>query len=198
MMCLAGSAAGQISVQLPTYSSFSVSTTVSVPDRGGMWLGGGGGGTYGGLRLAPGMRSARVAGRRAAGLGVSAWVHDFSALDRARLSSAPAAPPAVAAPRLTLPADNTAPSIAQLKRLREAQRQAEAGLAAQRLEAARLALARGQPGVARIHLDGLGIAAGRSQEAQQLRRELAAATRTGPAGASSKPATPRAPIGRPR
>jgi hypothetical protein len=183
-MWRAGTAVGQVSVQLPTYSSFSVSTTVSVPDRGGMWLGGASGGTFGGLRLAPGLRSAQVAGGRTTNLGLSAWVHDLEGLDRQRPESArgpaPAAPPVAGGPQLNLPADGPVLSIAQLRRLRAAEREAEAAADARRLEAARRALARGQPGLARSHLDGQGAAASGNEEVQRLRRALDVARRLSP------------------
>ena len=79
-------------VQLPSFSIFSVNTTVSVPDRGGMYLGGvnrarEGSSTRG---LGP-LRNRGIGADRAAnGVTVHAQIHDQDELDRAVLADAAA------------------------------------------------------------------------------------------------------------
>lgn len=92
-LCWTAAAWGQVptTVQLPSYSSFGVSTTVSAPDRGRMSLGGVGrsssGSTAFGPALGPGSRSF---GRQtsAASADVRATIHDFEAMDRQLLGQA--------------------------------------------------------------------------------------------------------------
>src|SRR5690606_6962346 len=79
-----GSAAAQqnaVTIQLPTYSSFSVSTTVLVPDRGGAALGGIGRSAMGATQFGPaplptGTRAIGVE-RQAQNAHVFAQIHDF-------------------------------------------------------------------------------------------------------------------------
>jgi hypothetical protein len=90
---MAGTAAAQNAVQLPTFSFFGTSTTVSVPDRGSVYLGGIDRASTGlnefGTPLLPfrpfknrsfGME------RSAASTRVSVYVHDFQAMDELLLS----------------------------------------------------------------------------------------------------------------
>jgi len=79
-------------VQLPTFSVFSVQTTVSVPDRGGMSLGGL---NYGGdgrsVRGFGPLGSRGIgSGRAASGVSVGATIIDNAELDRAVLAEAAA------------------------------------------------------------------------------------------------------------
>jgi len=78
------------SVQLPTYSFFSTSTTVSVPDRGSVYMGGinraRSGSRQFGAPLLPFGNRAMGSSRGAAGTRVSVWVHDFEAMDEALLN----------------------------------------------------------------------------------------------------------------
>jgi hypothetical protein len=93
LLSLAGSPADAQIVQLPTFRSFGVSTTVSVPDRGSVSLGGItssrsgyvergvpilGVGPFGGPAFAN-----RAIGRQSqtAGVSVSAYIHDFESLE---------------------------------------------------------------------------------------------------------------------
>lgn len=77
-------------VQLPTFSFFTVNTSVSVPDSGGTYLGGllrgrDSSSTRGiGLLANRGIGSERSAG----GMSVRAWIHDFRKLDDALLAEA--------------------------------------------------------------------------------------------------------------
>ncbi len=81
-------------VQLPTFHQFSVSTTVLVPDRGGVLLGGARRSASGSHRFGgPGLRGNRAIGSAvdAGGMSVSARIHDLEAMDRALLDQAAAA-----------------------------------------------------------------------------------------------------------
>ena len=78
------------SVQLPTFSFFSTSTTVSVPDRGSVFMGGvnraRSGSRQFGAPLLPFGNRAMGSSRGAMGTRVSVWIHDFEAIDEALLS----------------------------------------------------------------------------------------------------------------
>jgi len=99
MLVVLGLAAGKClaqqstAVQLPTYSFFGTSTTVSVPDRGSVYMGGikraeSGSSSYR-TPLAPfgpfGNRSIGSS-RSAMGTSVKVWIHDFEAMDEYLLS----------------------------------------------------------------------------------------------------------------
>jgi hypothetical protein len=138
-LCMANQAAAQISVQLPTYSTFSVNTTVVVPDRSGMWIGGGGHSSIGGLRSAPPGQMLRTVRQGAAGVGVLAHVHDHAELDQQTLAKAA---PLRNRSGATTPAPGRqgepgVQSIAALRREREAEKQRLAAEAANKLEAAK-------------------------------------------------------------
>ncbi len=78
-------------VQLPTFSFFTISTTVSVPDSGGAYLGGVGGGRSGSRSNGPGLGNrAGGSGIDAGGVYVTAQIHDLGAMDRALLAEAAA------------------------------------------------------------------------------------------------------------
>ena len=94
---LAGIASAQppTTVQLPTFSFFTVNTTVSVPDRGGTYLGGllrgRDSSTTRGLAPFPGLANRGIGSERSAGgMSVRAWIHDFRKLDDALLAEAAA------------------------------------------------------------------------------------------------------------
>lgn len=85
----------QVVVQLPSYSVFGVSTSVSVPDRGSISLGGVGRSSSGSTAFGP----ALGLGNRSFGRSTSAssatqhaTIHDFDALDRATLARAARGP----------------------------------------------------------------------------------------------------------
>jgi hypothetical protein len=88
-------------VQLPTFEFFGVSTTVMVPDRGGLTAAGVARGRstshIRGIPVGPAANDL-FAAREASGLGVTATVHDLAELDRQILASAPRA----SAPRVRL------------------------------------------------------------------------------------------------
>jgi hypothetical protein len=79
-------------VQLPTFSSFSVQTTVSVPDSGGAYLGGVNRGVDSRVTRGLGpLRNRGIGGSRtASGVSISATIIDHEEIDRAILAEAAA------------------------------------------------------------------------------------------------------------
>src|SRR4051812_4294889 len=79
-------------VQLPSYSVFTVQTSVSVPDGGGAYLGGLNSGASNSSRFGNGPLSNRglSSSRGASGMSVSATVIDHEEIDRALLAEAAA------------------------------------------------------------------------------------------------------------
>ncbi|HEX5445221.1 MAG TPA: hypothetical protein VFW87_15385 [Pirellulales bacterium] len=78
-------------VQLPSFSFYTVDTTVSVPDRGTASLGGVGRSSTGSTAFGPGLGPPnRAFGRNlnSSSVSVRASIHDFEALDRATLDRA--------------------------------------------------------------------------------------------------------------
>jgi hypothetical protein len=76
------------SVQLPTFSFFTISTTVLVPDSGTAFMGGVNGGTGAGRQNgAPGLPGSRAGGSsvNAGGMTITAQIHDLREMDRALL-----------------------------------------------------------------------------------------------------------------
>jgi len=163
-------------VQLPTFSRFSVGTTVSVPDRGAVRLGGvnrsaDGRQTYGapGPPMRPWRNSALGSRRSASNMSVNVWVHDFEAMDRYLLSqpdrrpAAPAGRGALSNPqgdwvvpgdRLSPsapPAGEPLPSVAQLRADRARRQAARASEADQFFHRGRSAQADGKTSVAAIY-----------------------------------------------
>lgn len=88
-LLLGGGPAGAqqgVTLQLPTFSFFSVATTVVVPDRGGAYMGGVGRVSSGRSRFGrPGGGGQTAFGfeRHAAGLHASAHIHDLRGMDEA-------------------------------------------------------------------------------------------------------------------
>ncbi len=83
-------------VQLPTFSHFSVGTTVSIPDRGSTLMGGvnrsaSGSSSYRSplLPFRPFKNSAIGSSQSASSVRASAWIHDFQAMDEYLLNQAP-------------------------------------------------------------------------------------------------------------
>ena len=77
-------------VQLPTFQNFSMSTTIVVPDRGRVYLGGVNrsyrSSSRRGAPLFPGSSRAYGGGSSTSGVSVSAHIHDLRELDQARLA----------------------------------------------------------------------------------------------------------------
>jgi hypothetical protein len=76
------------SVQLPTFSQFSINTTVSVPDRGSISLGGNDSGVDRTISRGPIGNRSLSSSRAASGVSVSATIIDHAELDRAVLAEA--------------------------------------------------------------------------------------------------------------
>ena len=110
---LSGTALGQrqTTVQLPTFSSFGVDTTVSVPDGGSTYLGGvdrasSGSNQFGAAPFAPFGNRSIGSQQSASGMQVSAYVHDFQAMDEYLLNQ-----PTAFNRRLTQPQGQAARAI---------------------------------------------------------------------------------------
>lgn len=83
-------------VQLPTFSFFSISTTVMVPDSGTRFIGGVGGAGSGTRSNGPGSRSS-ASGIDAGGMSIGVQIHDLKEMDRALLADKRARDAAAAA-----------------------------------------------------------------------------------------------------
>ncbi len=184
-------------VQLPSFSFYTVDTTVSVPDRGTASLGGVGRSSTGSTAFGPGLGPPnRAFGRSLSSSSVSvrASIHDFEALDRATLDRAgsrdphprssrpgsssvrrPGAGPRTFAERqATLRADRVPlRSVAEARRLHAASAAADESEVLADLEHARHAVAQGKPGVAKIYYK-MALRQASSKLKPQINRELAA------------------------
>jgi hypothetical protein len=159
-----------VTVQLPEFHYFGVSTSVLVPDRGTAYMGGigsssSGSSSYGGPIL-PFRNRGMGQSAGASSTSVSAWVHDFQAMDEAVLTEAqrrnngevndlrPSDGVRQRWPLSSLdetPPDNTLVSAEEHAR-RQADKQDEQQAEAQRhFEKAQSLVAEGKPGVARIY-----------------------------------------------
>ena len=74
-----GVARGEIVV--PTFNVFSVGTTISVPDRGGMVIGGAGDSSTTSTEFGPGFGRGFASRSSAAGASARVWIHDFQELE---------------------------------------------------------------------------------------------------------------------
>jgi hypothetical protein len=97
-------------VQLPTFSFYSVGTTVSVPDRGSVLMGGINRASSGrnefGAPLSPFRNSAIGSERSASNMRMHVWIHDFEAMDQLLLSQPAGATAALGALPMDQPDDN--------------------------------------------------------------------------------------------
>ena len=105
-------------VQLPTFSQFSVGTTVSVPDRGSAYMGGinrsaSGRTSYGVpmLPFRPFRNTAIGSNQGASSMHISAWIHDFEAMDDYLLNQAPRTVQPGMAPRQAVVGSRQPPSL---------------------------------------------------------------------------------------
>ena len=151
-------------VQLPSFSSFGVNTSVSVPDRGSASLGGVGRSSNGSTAFGPSAgRGNRSAGssRSASRSSVHAQIHDAEAMDRQALARAKGGQSGVksnseadaARRRLALARQSSAGqvpsgSVAEARRQRAAELAAQQAEAAAHLKRAREAAAVGKSSVA--------------------------------------------------
>jgi hypothetical protein len=158
-------------VQLPTFSFFTVNTTVSVPDSGGTYLGGllrgRDSSSMRGLAPFPGLASRGIASERSAGgMSIRAWIHDFRKLDDAILAEAAATrketdPVAIKGKALAeslekSPAGNPAAdapflSVAEIRRQNEEQDQVRREEALAYFTKGEEYRAAGKPGLARMN-----------------------------------------------
>jgi hypothetical protein len=160
-------------VQLPSFSYFTVNTAVSVPDRGGAYLGGvkSARDGYSARGLGPLANRGRGGDRAAKGVIVQATIIDLAELDEAVLTEAAAKragidPTDAKAELLTRqiargsssPTDRTGglsaqtiESVAAIRARKAAAAAAQAGEAAGYLIQAQQAEAEGKPGVAKIY-----------------------------------------------
>lgn len=147
-------------VQLPSFSYFGVDTSVSVPDRGSMSLGGVGRSSMGSTAFGPvlGPRS-RSFGRQmsASSTTVHTTIHDFDAMDRHLLDQArksyrvsPRAATRTARDEASSAAAGPAGSVAEARRMYAAERSAQERDAVKYMDQAERAAARGKPQVARV------------------------------------------------
>jgi hypothetical protein len=156
----AGEAAAQQAqvVQLPTFSFFTVSTTVSVPDSGGAFSGGERRFSSGHTAFGPAWGRQRGFGRDAGGGGlrVAGQIHDFEAMDKALLSKGspgqvePDDPFARRLAQASASSAGQAPvdSLAEARRQRAAEEEALVQKTLAIVEDARRAEAKGKPGMA--------------------------------------------------
>ena len=153
-------------VQLPTFSSFSGSTTVSVPDRGSAYLGGVNRAASGRssfrsplMPWRPSRNSALGTRRGASNMHVTVTIHDFEAMDRYLLSQPTSFRPTSSWPsvpaqprRLAKRSEPSSPmSVVDARARRIEQQQTRRHEAAQFFARGRKVEAAGKLGVAKIY-----------------------------------------------
>jgi len=151
----------RVTVQLPTFRQFSMTTTVVVPDRGGAYLGGVNStrrhAASFGAPWFPGRHRGRGGATAASGVSVQAWIHDLAALDRAVLNEWSAAnkrrsPQARRNPdTLPEPPDPPRKTIGELKQIQQAADLAKQRQARADFQAGKRVQGQGKPKVARIY-----------------------------------------------
>jgi hypothetical protein len=164
-------------LQLPTFNSFSVETSVLVPDRGSATMGGVRRSSSAGSQFGP-LRGTRATGRQAGagGVDVAAHVHDFEALDKSVLAEAARRRGDTAAEKIaTLTQRDNAPveSVAEIRRRQAQSASDQPDETDSYLAKARDAVAAGKPTVAKVYFQ---MAERRASPAMktQIRAELAA------------------------
>lgn len=149
-------------VQLPTFSFFTVQTTVSVPDSGGAYLGGIGRGADSSVSRSPLRNRALGSSRVASGVSVGATIIDHEEIDRAILAAAtarrgetpdPAVLKAAAISKSISKTEVSAlpDSVAAIRERNKAAADERASELADYFSKARQAEAEGKPGVAKIY-----------------------------------------------
>ena len=161
----AGQAAAQqngVAVQLPTFSYFTVNTTVSVPDSGGAYVAAMKRQGFGRDEFGPLPRSGSSIGRgvQAGGLHISATIHDQQEMDEAVLGASEgtgAGEPSdeglaghLAAARKST-AGRATSSVSAIRQKQSLRKAAEAALALEYLERGRRAETGNQPGAAKVY-----------------------------------------------
>lgn len=142
-------------LQLPTFSSFSVETSVLVPDRGSALMGGTRRSSSGSSQSGP-LRGSQSRGSSAAagGIDVSAFVHDFEAMDQAVLAKAAQKRGEQTRENPNFPAARSGERLSSVADIRRRQVQGtgqEADDSGGYLNRARAAVADGKPNVARVY-----------------------------------------------
>jgi hypothetical protein len=163
-------------VQLPSFSIFSVNTTVSVPDRGGMYLGGVNRARDGSKSRGLGNR-AIGSDRAANGVQVLATIHNLDELDRAVLAKAAAKrgalDPAVAQAELLRRGVQVAAAdgegVAAIRSQKAAAADAGAREAAEQFAKAEAAEAEGKASVAKIYYQMVARRVGPLQQVAESR-----------------------------
>ena len=195
------------SVQLPTFSYFSVGTSVLVPDRGGAVLGGlsrsaSQSSQFGWPATGMGQRSFGASGSGQIA-GISVWIHDFEAMEAQLLGQRQ---PAVAGPlsvKMTpkpnpvhqtavlgpSAADRPVLSVAELRQLRQAEQEARNDEATMWMERAEKAQAEGKPAVARIYYQ-MALRRADGSLKQQIQQRLEALSAS-PSAAAREPTSPK-------
>lgn len=149
-------APGATTVQLPTWHMFGVGTSVNVPAGGSTLLGGVNRAEEMNNQFgAPGLPGNRAMGRSvgASSVRATAQIHDMAEMDRQILAGAPQANSAPAAPPIARDASSAARgamSVAEARRLHEAEQGGANDEIAQLFERAKNAAANGNPGAARV------------------------------------------------
>jgi hypothetical protein len=150
-------------IQLPSFHSFSVDTTVVVPDSGPRPLAGQKRARSGSSRFGPAApQHASGIDRQAAGAAALAKIHDPRQADAAILQRAQALrtkrppTPAAAASTPAAASDPVPKSLAEIERLRAEQSVTAGREALALVEKARAALAAGKPAVANIYYGRAG------------------------------------------
>jgi hypothetical protein len=182
---------GGITLQLPTYRTFRVSTTVSVPDRGGAYLGGVNSGRSSRQRFGSPVTPGGVAignSRQSAGVHVSAFIQDHQEMDRALLGEGRNAlgTGAIGKDRLSASSSRAQPlaSVAEIRAQQETAEEVRHVEAENFYQQGLDAVATGKPSVARIHFQ---MAARRASgdlkqraatELERLERRMAGDSRT--------------------
>lgn len=185
---LPNGARGQ-AVQLPSITTFGSDTTVLVPDRGAMSLGGSstaraGRNSFSGL---PPQRGIGI-DRSASGLSATARIHDMQELDRELLEAAPARTPLSAATGRSptgraarTPGDAALPSVAEIRRQRATGARPDDREIAALLQRARTAQAAGKASLARTYYDMAARRATGARQDQIVAERRAAAPSAGAA-----------------
>ncbi len=182
-------------VQLPTFSVFNVTTTVSVPDRGSISLGGNDRGVDATVSRGPIRNRSTSSSRTASGMSVHATIIDHSELDRAVLASAAAKRDAESDSALARAdslshavartgATSAPDSFAAIRQRAASAADLEAHELAGYFAKGRQAEAEGKPAVARIFYDMVA-----RRDRGQLKQQ--ALTRLATLAAASAPATKR-------
>lgn len=174
-------------VQLPSFSSFGASTTVSAPDRGRASLGGVGRSSSGSTAFGPSLGpSSRSFGRQtsATNVDVQTRIHDLNAMDQQVLEQAAknrnsagrkSSPQSMGAySSSTSSADQPPPgSVAEARRQHAAEVESQQRQAADYARQAKKAAARGKPQVAKV-LYQMAERRAKGELKAEIRKELAA------------------------